>query len=460
MTRATAASSATASSTAASSAIARSAVVRSVAVGSLAAVALAVVAAPALALNHPAVVDGEDDAHVEVSVNIPETVGGVFDVDDARLRWGLNAESGSGAFFGGCNFLVAGKSGDAGGSRVWNQSDTNLFSATDGNVRIELPANAGQTSWRTLTWDNKCQNYEGQAVRAVPGDYGTGITAVIDAGTGEIDLDEHTARIEWEGSVTVAFYGGMTYWWFEDPVLTVDSDGTGQLTATLGGFGADMDDASRWLELDEWGNVELATLSDVSITRQGIVHVPDYEGVEVAASGGRLPQVRTGGAWGAFPERFIDFQIHTGQSAYWYTSGGARDFAKPASTMWISFDASAEIDTDPGTNPDGTDGSAPSPNLPSFDGTGSGAGTTPVQPPGPGTLAPGGGATDATGSQGPQFLMAPIDWLAAVTGGLIPDAVVGANHGERVAWAGAAVLALASLGAVGVRMKWLVLPWT
>src|SRR5690606_32237533 len=92
----------------------------------------------------------------DVIVTIPEpkdggTAGGV--ISNAQLRWGLNLEAGAGAFAGGCNFLSAGRAGDAGSSRVWTEAD-GLYSATDGNVRIEKPTASG--GWAVASFADKC----------------------------------------------------------------------------------------------------------------------------------------------------------------------------------------------------------------------------------------------------------------------------------------------------------------
>ena len=82
-------------------------------------------------------------------------------ITDAELRWGLNAESGAGAFAGGCNFLSAGRAGDAGGSRVWRETD-GLYSSRDGSVHIEKPTADG--TWAEATWDTRCLDPQGAAV--------------------------------------------------------------------------------------------------------------------------------------------------------------------------------------------------------------------------------------------------------------------------------------------------------
>ncbi|MDR0366341.1 MAG: hypothetical protein LBH68_05895, partial [Bifidobacteriaceae bacterium] len=45
----------------------------------------------------------------------------------------------------------------------------------------------------------------------------------------------------------------------------------------------------------------------------------------------------TGADWGSFPQDFVDFQMLTGQSSYWYSSGGAADAKKPAKELAVSW---------------------------------------------------------------------------------------------------------------------------
>lgn len=140
---------------------------------------------------------------VDVTVTIPEPPGtGSVQVTNAQFRWGLNQEAGSGAFFGGCNFLSAGKAGNSNGSRLWTDADNgSLFRATDGAVRVEKPVGS---TYRELAWADRCLNAEGAPVTTTSLT-GTGVQAVIDGGTGFVDTAGGSARISWQGSFTVVF---------------------------------------------------------------------------------------------------------------------------------------------------------------------------------------------------------------------------------------------------------------
>jgi hypothetical protein len=254
-------------------------------------------------------------------------------VDDVTLTWAINDESGGGAYFGGCNFLSAGTAGNTGSSRVWAEAD-GFYSATEDNVSIEKPTAAG--GWEAPTWSTKCQNAAGSAVDTAVGST-TGNRIKLVGGSGLVDVAAGTATIEWEGSFTVVYYGGLTYWTATDPVLTIEADGSGSLTATGSGWGADMNDSTKWVELTPQ-TITLANLTDVTLSDTGFTISPDYLGVEVTAHS--TQQVRTGENWGSFPQDFIDFQTLTGQSSYWYSSGGAADPKKLAKPITIEWDAS------------------------------------------------------------------------------------------------------------------------
>lgn len=426
---------------------------RTVARTGLRALAAAVLAlGPVLVLAAAAAADD-----VTVVVDIPDA-DSELRVTDAQLRWGLNAESGSGAFFGGCNFLSAGAAGDAGGARVWRDTDATgpgaLFRTRDGAVRIEKPDADG--GWQDLTWSERCQDANGRTVTSNAGDLGTGVVAVIDGGVGTVDLDAGTARIQWRGSVTVVFYGGLTYWWLTDPMLVIGPDGTGTLTATIGGYGTSMDDLTHWERLSPVPDVEIATLAGVELGESGMATVPVFDRVAVQVPDHVQPQRRDVDGWGSFPQEFIDAQVRTGQAAYWYTSGGQRDTAKAATMLWVSYEASTPLPSSPpapSTPGSSSGGSAAPPHgrgFPDPDG-GSTAGVTPTG------VAPGpvlGGEPTLQAPTG-QLVSAPT-WLAP---GLIPSAAAatsGAN--DLLPWGVAGVLGLGSVALVGFRSGWLVLP--
>jgi len=253
-------------------------------------------------------------------------------VDDAVFRWGLNAEANAAAFAPGTvNLLSAGiVTADSAADRVtatnWKQSD--------GNTRILKKQADG--SYAAATFAGLRTDANGTTLTSGNG-LSSGHVAEIAGGIGTIDVDAGTATIQWTGSFTSAFYSGMTRSWITDPKLTVASDGTGTVTATLGGYGTSMDDPDKFEPLAPATNVVIATLTGVDVTPTGFTVTPDYLGRTVALPAGSVAQVTTGASAGAFPQPFVDFQIATGQGPYWYSSGGAADARKPASALTVAY---------------------------------------------------------------------------------------------------------------------------
>ncbi|MCL1897943.1 MAG: hypothetical protein FWG16_03885 [Micrococcales bacterium] len=229
-------------------------------------------------------------------------------INDVTLTWAINNEVGAGAHFGGCNFLVAGLAGDAGSSRLWTEAD-GFYSASSGNVKIEKQAAGG--GWETPTWATKCLGADGAAV-AVSGT--TGNRLVLSGGSGSLDRAAGTATINWTGSFSVVFYGGMTYWSATDPALEVRSDGTASLTATGTGYQASMGGGTTWAPITP-RTITLANFAGVDLAAAGgsLTLVPRYADVTVTTPSGSVT--------GAFPQSFVDFQQLTGQTSYWYGDG-------------------------------------------------------------------------------------------------------------------------------------------
>jgi hypothetical protein len=95
-----------------------------------------------------------------------------------------------------------------------------------------------------------------------------------------------------------------------------------------------MNNQSQWVVLQPQP-ITLATFTGATVGANGVNITPDYLGVEVTVSG--AAQDKTGVSWGSFPQSFVTFQELTGQSSYWYSSGGAADpkkVAKPVAVAW------------------------------------------------------------------------------------------------------------------------------
>ncbi|WP_454050012.1 hypothetical protein [Cellulomonas sp. Marseille-Q8402] len=382
---------------------------------------------------------------MELTVTVPDRSGLPFTVSDASLRWSLNTETGSGAYFGGCNFLMAGvpgTDGDAGSARVWSAAD-GLYRAVQDDVRVEKPGADG--TYAPATWANRCQDRDGRTVTTGNG-LSTETQVVLEGGTGRVDPATGTATVRWTGTFSVVMYGGMTYWWASDPVLTVAADGSARLTATAGGFGTSMTDQSRWERLDPT-TIVLAELTgvDVGADERGFAGTPRYRGVTVSVPAGGTAQVRDGADWGAFPQSFVDFQTRTGQAGYWYSTGGAADARKPATPLYVSYDADQAL--------------VPADERPAATGTGTASLTAAGNRVVPrATTAAGAGVLAAADG------LPAVPAVTALTVGrdlpsLVPAATAAGTGGDRAAWGLTGLLLAGSGTVIGFRRGWLVLPW-
>lgn len=263
-------------------------------------------------------------------------------VSGVQFRWGFNHESNNrGAAPGTFNLFSAGKLGNPGSSQLlsnanegttWAGGQAAGWKPRLGNVHIEkLRADGG---YAPATWAGTKTDKDG--VSLAPYSSSTKFSehqVVIDNGTGTLDAEADSADISWDGDFTVVYYSGYTFFYVSDPTLTVE-DGVGTVTATLGGYGTDMDDMSQWVQLPDT-QVTLATLSGVDVTAEGLVATPAYREVMYDAPAQGVQQVRTGDWWGSFPTSFANFQQLTGQGAYWYSSGGSVDKNKLALPLTV-----------------------------------------------------------------------------------------------------------------------------
>lgn len=236
------------------------------------------------------------------------------DLTDVTFEWGISQEVGAKAPpFGGCNFLSAGASD---GTQA-------AYQATAGDVAV------ARVDGATPTWANKCTGVGNDFQKVV----WSGGTGTADPATGE-------AIISFTGELSINFYGGLTPFTIEDPVLTVDADGDGQLVATVFGWGSSMDDPMVKVPLDPMPGVVVADLTGVDVAGTGFTVTPDYAGVEFEADGW-TPQNRTNEGWGSWPESFVlahaPAPAGTGLTSYWYSSGGAADPYKAPAPMTFGY---------------------------------------------------------------------------------------------------------------------------
>jgi putative cell wall-binding protein len=252
-------------------------------------------------------------------------------VTDAVFQWGVNNEVNNRAFAPGTfNFLSAGKIPKADASDTVVEAD---WKAAEGNTAIQKKQADG--SYAASTWAGLRTDSSGVAIpNATSGKYSDNRVSIA-AGTGSVDAEADDAEITWDGDFTVVLYSGLTQFFVSDPKLSV-SGGFGEITATLSGYEADMADPTLYNPIPDT-EVVLADLSNVDVTETGFSVSPDYLGVTITAPANGAAQVTTGANAGAFPQSFVDFQGRTGQSSYWYSSGGASDAAKVAAPISTTF---------------------------------------------------------------------------------------------------------------------------
>ncbi|MGA1836128.1 cell wall-binding repeat-containing protein [Herbiconiux sp. 11R-BC] len=274
------------------------------------------------------------------TVVTPNTVSG------AVFTWGLSNEAGTKGYNGQMNLLSAGKVTKSDAADTVSASD---WLATSGNVTIQKKQADG--SYATATWAGLSTDASGAAITAPAGKYSDNRVS-IGSGSGTADPAAEDADISWTGDFTVAFYGGLTQYSVSNPHLVVDN-GSGSITATLSGYGTSMEDTSQFVALPDTV-VTLADLNGVDVTDGGFTVDPEYLGVSVTAPGGATPQAKTGDYWGSFPQSFVDFQGLTGQSSYWYSSGGSADARKVALPIGVTIPKpTVTVSKTTGLNPDG-----------------------------------------------------------------------------------------------------------
>ncbi|WP_053387098.1 HtaA domain-containing protein [Leucobacter japonicus] len=155
-----------------------------------------------------------------------------------------------------------------------------------------------------------------------------------------------SAVVRWEGSWSVNMYGGLVPFTVSDPVLEVAADGTGTLSGDLAGYAGDMANPDQKTPLEPVAGATIATFTGMTLdTLNADTVTPDYRGVSVEIpSGVAAAQSRTGADWGAWPQSFVNFQLATGLSSYWYSSGGSADANKVANPFIVDFSsAKAEL---------------------------------------------------------------------------------------------------------------------
>lgn len=255
-------------------------------------------------------------------------------LDDAVLRWGLNNEANNRSPQGRMNFLSAGQ--------IAKPADGELkaagWSQSAGQVAIEK---WDGKSYRAATWGGLSTDSAGKPITGFMSGSYTNHQVVFRAGKGTVDRAAGTARIEWTGSASVVFYGGMVFFYLSDPVLEV-ADGLAKLTGTVSGYGSSIDNpevsfpvAPRQVTLADFGSVSLGDL--------GFTATPSYDAVQVVADGAQRV--------GSFPQSFVTAMELFGTSPFWYASGSSLDPAKRPLPVTVNFTSAAPNEAPPEQTP-------------------------------------------------------------------------------------------------------------
>lgn len=256
------------------------------------------------------------------------------ELTEAVLRWGLNNEANNRSPQGRMNFLSAGQIPKPADGELretgWSQS-AGLVSIEKWNGKTYQPA-----TWAGLSTDAGGKPISG----FMSGSY-TGHQTVFRGGQGTVDRDAGTAHIEWQGSASIVFYGGMVFFHLADPVLDVTASGA-TLTGTVSGYGSTIDApdvsfpvAPRQVTLADFGPITLGEL--------GFTATPKYDGVRVVADGSQ----RTN----SFPQSFVTAMELFGTSPFWYDSGGSLDLAKHPLPVTVNFTGTGPAQAPPVEQP-------------------------------------------------------------------------------------------------------------
>lgn len=240
---------------------------------------------------------------------------GVETLHDVTFEWAVSEEANTGAFNGQCNFLSAGRSDGLAGT----------YAATNGDATV-LKLNAAGVHVPVSDYATRCKDRNGVPVTAT-GSNRLGQKVRFTGGDGTYNPSNGATTVQWTGTFTINFYGTLVPFWIVDPKLVINANGTGQITATLGGYSSDISDPDNRELLADVPNVVVANFSGVANDDvETFTATPVYAGVVYNSP--NTPQNRVIPGWGSWPVSFAAFQEQTGLGAYWYTSGSSADARK------------------------------------------------------------------------------------------------------------------------------------
>lgn len=314
--------------------------------------------------------------------------GGATPVRDALLRWGLSDALNSRAYGpGALNFLAAGTVSVPAGATTLPES---RWRARAGDVRIEKRRGTGST-YRLATWDGLRTTPTGAPLPGPAAGRASDHQVVLSGGTGTVDREAGTARVQWRGTVSLVLASGRTVLTATDPFLVVTPTAA-QLRATVAGP-----------DLPATG-VVLADLPRHAVrldARQGFTVTPAYAGRRWTAPAGATPAVggRQRGAW---PTSFLDAVARAGAAGSFYATGAPADRAKAPLPVVLSWSSRSPVTPPPAT-------SAPAPSTaPSPTGAPSGSPAPSAAPSSPAPTTPATPAPPAAPFVPPLTLPAPV----------------------------------------------------
>lgn len=264
-----------------------------------------------------------------------------MEVEGAVFRWGINNQTNAHShnpMADAFNFMSAGVANPGRGGATLPKGK---WHARQGNVTIQKWD--GQR-WKQATWAGLNKDANGQKTNS--SSIFSGHNVVITKGTGTVDAANRQAEITWNGTFTVLYYGGNTMFTVSDPVLSVDG-GSGVVTAELGGYATSRDDGG-WRKVTP-KRVTIATLAKVDFSQEkGFTVTPTYLGVK---TNGSASQDRSGEFAGSFPQSMISFLAGMEVDQFWYSTGLSTDNTKVPLPLSISYDAKAQVEPTPTTEP-------------------------------------------------------------------------------------------------------------
>jgi hypothetical protein len=261
-------------------------------------------------------------------------------LDNVSLDWTISQETNNGSFAPGqVNFWNAGAT---------PATDAASYLAIDGDVTIKKKNASGTYvnigSETAVNYANKNRNGLNAVVTATNANF-LDQKVVLSGGDGTLNTATGVSTVQWDGTFTINFYGIYVPFQVADPKLTVNAAGLGTLTATLSGIAKSMEDPEAPGTVLPPTEVTLATLPNVYASGSlstGFTNAPtSYVGTAVTIPSAFSPQAaqtpQNSAYWGSWPQSFVDFQLATGLSSYWYTSGLSTDALKATAPVTVAY---------------------------------------------------------------------------------------------------------------------------